>query len=179
MDQILEFGKGPLFIFCFSAMVLGLARTAVHLPYYQSARVSQKGQILVVLRQGACVVTDGPVIEFFLWQGECVAYMGEVLTIDSGSQLEGDATIHTTPEFGPATDVKVVIYMKGNGRGKRTRMTFGVGEIASVVLEGTRGYCWITTQTAGRDGERFCCFTNPIWVRIPDGKPRRLRISLA
>jgi len=157
---------------------LGRARTVVHLPHYQSARVPPVRQILAGLKRGSCVVTDGPVLEFSLRQDGRVAHMGQVLTVGGDAQPQLDVTIHTTPEFGPSEGVKVVTYMQGNGNGKRSRTTAGVGETTSVTLKGTRGYCRIATQTTGRGGERFCCFTNPIWLWNPDGRTVRLRVRV-
>lgn len=51
------------------------------------------------------------------------------------------------------------------------------GPLQTVELDGVLGYCRLQAQTVGMDGERFCCFTNPIWIRISDGQRKILRIS--
>ncbi|MCP4544676.1 MAG: hypothetical protein GY832_46850 [Chloroflexi bacterium] len=157
---------------------LGRVRTVAHLPHHQSNQVPPIDQILTALKQGSCVVTDGPVIEFSLRQNGQVARMGQVLVLDGNDRPTVDITIHTTPEFGPAKCAEVVTYMRGNGNGERNQTTVDVGKTASIALNGTRGYCRIAVQTTGRDGEWFCCFTNPIWLWNREGQTIDLRVRV-
>ncbi|NIV30476.1 MAG: hypothetical protein GWN58_13555, partial [Anaerolineae bacterium] len=72
----------------------------------------------------------------------------------------------------------VVTYFCANVRGKTRRTAVSVESPETQRLTGTRGYCRVEAQSNGRGEEGYCCFTNPIWVRIPDGKRRKLRITL-
>jgi hypothetical protein len=157
---------------------LGRVRTAVHFPDHATGAVPQIHDILSAIREGACVVTDGPLLEVTLEHaGETAAVGGEL-----AAQGDGDLNLrimaHTTPEFGPVERAEVVTYFCANVRGKTKRMTVGVDSPEMARLTGTRGYCRVEAQSKGQGEEGYCCFTNPIWVRIPDGKPRKLRITL-
>lgn len=146
---------------------LGRARTAVHLPEHTSHRVPPIRDVLAALRKGSCVVTDGPVLAFRLRQGGREAGMGEVLQIGGGDpRLE--IVLHTSDEFGSAEAVDLVGYMK-RGRGRRVEDSMGLGQTRTVTLKGERGYVRAAVETQGPDGERFCCFTNPIWLWNPGG----------
>jgi hypothetical protein len=153
---------------------LGKVRTAVYLPEHTGTAVPPEDKILAALKRGACVVTDGPVVEGWLEQEGKVAHMGEALTIWSGSDPELKVIVHTTPELGSAPQVEVVTYFAGS---QPQRTTVQLGTTAAVDMDGQRGYCRIEAQTAGPEGERFYCFTNPIWLRATDDKKRQLHIS--
>jgi hypothetical protein len=157
---------------------LGRVRTVLHLPHHPSLHVPPIRQILAALKQGACVVTDGPVLELSLRQGNHVAYLGEVLAMQGGDQPEVSITVHTTPEFGSAEQVELVTYSTGDKSAKRSVTSVGVGSSELVKLRGKRGYCRAMVQTTGRDGEKFCCFTNPIWFWNLDDQPQQLRIHV-
>jgi hypothetical protein len=51
------------------------------------------------------------------------------------------------------------------------------GVTVTIQLDGSQGYCRLFAQTAGPDGELFCCFTNPIWVRLTGGKAGKLVVN--
>ena len=157
---------------------LGRVRTVVHLPRHPSLHVPPIRQILAALKQGACVVTDGPVLELSLRQGDQVAYLGEVLGMQGNDQPEASITVHTTPEFGSAEQIELVMYVTGSKSAKHSVTSVNVGASKSVKLRGKRGYCRAMVQTSGRDGEKFCCFTNPIWFWNLDDQPRQLRIQV-
>jgi hypothetical protein len=115
---------------------------------------------------------------------------------------------HTRPEFGDVEWVDVITDFApaprdmpagqdGQGSGQQARSfwqrlwrgegprqtTVRAGHVATVKMAGTQGYCRVQAQTTGPGGERFCCFTNPIWLRVAGGTgrqpARRLRITLA
>jgi hypothetical protein len=153
---------------------LGKVRTAVHLPQHTGTRVPETEQILAALKKGACVVTDGPIVDGWLEQEGKVTRMGEALTIWSGSDPELKVMVHTTPELGPAPHVEVVTSFAGS---QPRRTTVQADTVATVSMDGQRGYCRIEAQTTGPQGESFCCFTNPIWLRATDGKKRQLHIT--
>ena len=156
---------------------LGRARTVIHLPDHTGEAVPNTGEILAALKRGACVVTDGPLVECWLEQAGSVARPGDLLSVSGGSDLELQIVVHTTPEFGPAQKVDVITYFPDGPGPQSRRPVVNAGTSAILSLQGQRGYCRVEAQTTGPSGESFCCFTNPIWVRIPDGQPRQMRIS--
>jgi hypothetical protein len=153
---------------------LGRVRTVVHLPEHTGTAVPETEPILAAIKKGACVVTDGPIVESWLEQEGKVARMGDALTIWSGGDPELNVVVHTTPELGPAPQVEVVTFFVGS---EPQRTAVQSGTTATVSMEGQRGYCRIEAQTTGPQGESFCCFTNPIWLRATDGKKRQLHIT--
>jgi hypothetical protein len=173
---------------------LGRARTAIHLPDHGIPVVPDTADILAALKKGACVVTDGPLLEFSVAHHGSVAHMGELLTVDSESDVEITVVAHTNAEFGNVEQVEVVTYgahppsegpsgiagFLGGLWGKKAKKTkVRAGQRKTINLKGAQGFCRIQAQTEGPAGERFCCFTNPIWLRITDGNKARLRIELS
>ncbi len=157
---------------------LGRVRTAVFLLDHTTAAVPQVGDILSAIEKGACAVTDGPLLDFRLEHAGQTAAVGDSLAVANSDDLELRIVAYSTPEFGPVERAEVVTYCCVNVRGKAMRTTVTVGSPETVRLKGTRGYCRVEAQTEGYGGESYCCFTNPVWLRIPDGKRRNLRITL-
>ena len=157
---------------------LGRARTVIHVPGHASNKVPRISVILAALKQGSCVVTDGPVIEFSSHMNGRTAYMGDALSLEGDGQAGLDVVVHTTPEFGPAEDVEVVTYTKGRRKKRRRTTAVKVGRSETILFDGARGYCRVETRTTGPDGERFCCFTNPIWLLNLDGKRKQLHVRV-
>ncbi|RPI84961.1 MAG: hypothetical protein EHM41_12045 [Chloroflexi bacterium] len=155
----------------------GRVRTAIYLPGYQSALVPDIDLILAALKKGSCVVTDGPILEFSLQQNGQFAYMGETLQISGEGDPEIKIIAHSTPEFGMVTQVEVVTYFKSQKSKKSSSLIVEQGKQASIPIAGNLGYYRLQAQTSGADGELFCCFTNPIWVRVVDGPKRKLKIE--
>jgi len=147
---------------------LGRVRTAISLPYHQVAPVPDVDEILAALKKGSCVVTDGPILELFLEHKGQIAHMGETLLVSGDGEPEMKIVAHSTPEFGPVTQVEVVTYFNGQKSKNSSILILEQGKLAVIQLAGVQGYCRLQTQTIGMDGERFCCFTNPIWLRITD-----------
>ena len=187
---------------------LGRARTAIFLPDHDSGAVPETDEILAALKKGSCAVTDGPLLEISLSQGGHTAYMGDVLEVDGTGVIEMRIVAHTRPEFGDVEWVDVITDFApaprdmpagqdGQGSGQQAgsfwrrlwhgegprRTTVRAGHTATVKMADTQGYCRVQAQTTGPGGERFCCFTNPIWLRVAGGAPAagrcRLRITLA
>jgi hypothetical protein len=156
---------------------LGRVRTAIFLPEHPSASVPGVNEILSALKKGSCVVTDGPILEFHLQHKGQVAYMGDVLLISGEGEPEMKITSHSSPEFGPVKLVEIATYFKGQKPKNSSLLTLEQGKQATIQLAGTQGYCRLQAQTVGMDGERFCCFTNPIWIRVTDGKTKALQVS--
>jgi hypothetical protein len=155
---------------------LGRVRTAMYLPDAVAGSVPDVDQILTALKKGSCVITDGPLLEFSLqFQGQ-KRYMGETLEITDDGEPAMNILARTTPEFGPVTQVDIVTYFKGQKSRRCSILTVERGKPASLELPGDLGYCRLQAQTVGMNGERFCCFTNPIWIRVPGQAKKRLRI---
>jgi len=148
---------------------LGRVRTAVEIPVPAGAGVPAVGAILAALRKGACVVTDGPILEMAVRHGAREARMGEVLVVDGKGAFTLEVIGHSAPEFGPVTEAEVVTYFHGPHGGIQQSTRVQAGEDATIQLDGLQGYLRVQASTMGRTGEQFCCFTNPVWVRLPEG----------
>ena len=148
---------------------LGKVRTAVYLPEAYTDAIPPEAGILSAIRKGSCVVTDGPIVTFTLAQNGTSAHLGEVLTATDGQEIALNIQAFSTPEFGQVEKVELVTCFRHYRKPKVTLIQ--KGESATLQLDGAQGYCRLFTQTTGLDGQLFCCFTNPIWVRITDGHP--------
>jgi hypothetical protein len=156
---------------------LGRVRTLVYLPENDAAGVPTRAQLLEALRMGACVVTDGPVLECVLSQNGTSARVGETLALAGNCEADLVVTAHTTPDFGQVQEIVVSCYVQGqNEKPKVTKVS--VGQPKTVDLDGRRGFCRVEAWTANPEGERFCCLTNPLWMRLSDGDEIRLHIRL-
>lgn len=156
--------------------VLGRVRTALYLPQHPSAQVPGVEEILAALKKGSCAVTDGPLLEFSLrCQGQ-LAHMGDALTVDGPGEPELHIAARTTPEFGPLARVEVVSYFKGQKPRVPSIVAVEAGQAVSLPLSGAQGYIRLQAQAAGPDGERFCCFTNPVWLRAKEYANKRLHV---
>lgn len=158
---------------------LGRVRTAVYLPEHGADTVPETDDILAALKRGACVVTDGPLVEFSIAFNGQMATMGKVLTVSGDGELELKVLPHTTPEFGQVQQVELVTYFAGQRKKSPRRTTLGAGTSKVIRLDGLQGYVRVECQTVGAGGEGFCCFTNPIWVRVTDLQKRRMLASFA
>jgi hypothetical protein len=156
---------------------LGRVRTAIYMPDHTSEGVPDIDQILSAVRTGACVVTDGPIVEPWLEHAGHRATLGDLLTVSAGGDLELKLLAHSTPEFGPVQEIEVVTYFPRTKGTKPRRTTVSAGTTTTIDLEGPQGYIRAEAQTAGPCGEGFCCFTNPLWLRIADGQKRRMHVS--
>jgi hypothetical protein len=157
---------------------LGRVRTVIHLPDWAEATVPPEVEILEAMRQGACVVTDGPILEAWLEQHGVRVTLGETLTVKGSDDLRLSVTGHSIPEFGPVQAIEVISYMADVMGDQARRTVVRAGATETVTLGAGRGYVRIEAQTTGTTGEGFCCFTNPIWIRLPEGESRSLKITL-
>jgi hypothetical protein len=151
---------------------LGKVRTAVYLQDTFTNAIPSEPAILLAIRKGSCVVTDGPIIEFSLEHHGTTAHMGDVLTVSDNQDIDLKIFAFSTPEFGPVEQVELVTCFRHYRKPNKTNIQ--QGEIATIQLDGLGGYCRLFAQTKGPDGQLFCCFTNPIWVRITDEQEHRL-----
>jgi hypothetical protein len=154
---------------------LGRVRTLVRLPDHGAAGFPGQAELLAALRQGCCLVTDGPVLDLTLGHDGTTAHMGGVLPVDGAGEVTVKIVAHTTPEFGPVPQVELFTCWAGRvtkqalpADGKSRTVALGSGD--------ERGYCRAQAWTRGRDGERFCCFTNPIWIKGAGGGAKTLRV---
>ena len=154
---------------------LGKVRTVVYLPDGYTNAIPPEAGILAALRRGSCVVTDGPIFTFSIQQQGKTAQLGEVLTASSNQDIELKIQAFSTPEFGAVEEVELVTCFRHTRKPKITIIKKGESE--AFELDGSQGYCRLFAQTAGPDGELFCCFTNPIWVKVTDGKKGKLVVS--
>jgi hypothetical protein len=152
---------------------LGKVRTVVYLPGGFTNTIPPEQEILSALRKGSCVVTDGPVIDFWLKHKGKTARMGEVLTISDSQDILLSISPFSTPEFGPVESVELVTCFQHSTAPSKT--VINKENPATIQLDGgSQGYCRLFAQTTGLDGELFCCFTNPIWIRATGGKAGKL-----
>jgi len=150
---------------------LGKVRTAVYLPDHQANTVPEVKEILAAIKKGSCVVTDGPLLECTLRQGQQVAQMGEALIGTGNAALQLDITGHTTPEFGDLAEVEMVVYSAGGRAERRVVARVHPGQPTLLDVRGRRGYLRLEAVTTGPENAQYCCFTNPIWFRL-DGAGR-------
>jgi len=154
---------------------LGKVRTAVYLDAAYTDKMPPEGEILAAIRKGSCVVTDGPVVTFDIEQQGKTARLGEVFSAAGGKDINLNIQAFSTPEFGGVEQVELVTCFRHYRKPVVT--TVKKGNPATIQLDGAQGYCRLFAQTTGPDGELFCCFTNPIWVRFTDGKAGKLVAS--
>lgn len=147
---------------------IGKVRTVIFLPDHPSAAVPGVDEILATLKKGCCVVTDGPIIEFHLENDGQIAHMGDALIVTGDGEPVMKIIVHSTPEFGPVTQVEVVTYFKGQKPKKPSIAVIERDKPVKLDLAGAQGYIRLQAQSVGPEGERFCCFTNPIWIRCQD-----------
>ncbi|MGD8792119.1 MAG: hypothetical protein PVF47_06165 [Anaerolineae bacterium] len=157
---------------------LGRARTVVYLPDHDAATVPEVDQIVAALGRGACVVTDGPLLAVRLAQAGRTAHLGEVLLADEPEDVEMAIAGLTNGEFGAIGEVEVITYFDGQAGGKPHKTAVPAGDEATIDIDGRQGFCRAQVETVGPGGERFCCFTNPIWLRLPAGHSTHLRIKV-
>jgi hypothetical protein len=124
-------------------------------------------------------VTDGPLLGASIVFNGQSASLGQVLNVSGDGELELVLVPHTTPEFGPVQQVEIVTYFAGQRKKDPRRTKLDAGTTQRLLLDGLEGYVRVECQTLGASGESFCCFTNPIWVRITDGQKRRLTARFA
>lgn len=158
---------------------LGRARTAVYLPEHAQDGVPSAAGILAALRKGACLVTDGPLVDFRLEQGGRVARLGDLLEVRGLEDVRLRAIAHTTAEFGPVAEVEIVSYWHGQQGDKPRHTVVRAGGEAVLALDGHRGYCRLQARSLGPKGQGFCCFTNPIWLRRGDSATRQILLSFS
>ena len=151
------------------------ARLSTDLPNASAGTVPPEAALLAALRQGSCVVTDGPVLNFSLEAHGVTARLGEALEVAAGEEIRLEVQAFSTPEFGPVGQVELVTCFRPHRLPERTILP--KGQTLELPVSGAQGYCRLFAQTSGRNGELFCCFTNPIWVRSMDGKPGKLVAS--
>lgn len=155
----------------------GRVRTLIYLPGHSGDGVPAVDHILSAIRRGACVVTDGPVVEAWLRHAGHQATVGDLLTVPVGGDLHLELRAHTTPEFGPVQEIEVISYFPRTETTRLRRTAISAGATTTIDLDGPQGYIRAEAQTTGPTGESFCCFTNPLWVRIADGQKRRMSVS--
>ncbi len=142
---------------------LGKVRTVVYVANSYTDEVPPESEILSAIQKGSCVVTDGPIITFSLEQNGTIVQLGEVLTAVGDQDIVLDIQAFSTPEFGPVDQVELVTCFRHYRKPNKTIIKKGTH--ATLQLDGMQGFCRLFAQTQGPDGQLFCCFTNPIWVR--------------
>jgi hypothetical protein len=150
-------------------------RTAVYLDAPYTDEMPPEENILAAIRKGSCVVTDGPIVTFTMEQQGKSAHLGEVLSAAGGKDIALNIQAFSTPEFGGVEQVELVTCFRHYRKPVITNVN--KGSTATIQLDGSQGYCRLFAQTEGPDGELFCCFTNPIWVRFTDGQAGKLVVS--
>jgi hypothetical protein len=155
----------------------GRVRTAIYVADHSGEGVPTVDRILAAVSRGACVVTDGPLVEPWLRHAGHKATVGDLLTVSAGGDPELELRAHTTPEFGPVHEIEVITYFPRTTGTKSRRTIVPAGAATTVDLDGPQGYIRAETQTTSPNGESFCCFTNPLWLRIADGQKRKMRVS--
>ena len=149
---------------------LGRVRTAISLPKNQSTSVPGVDEILAALKKGACVATDGPILEFHLQHKGQAAYMGESLFVSGDGDPEMKIVAYSTPEFGAVTHVDVMIYFKGQKANIPSSLTLGAGNTNA--RSAGRGAGLLPPANPDcRDEWRtiLLLYKNPIWFWLTEG----------
>jgi hypothetical protein len=128
-------------------------------------------------KKGSCVVTDGPIIEFIADSNDHTAHMGGVLHISADGVPEMRIKLHTTPEFGQIQLAEVVTSFQGQDEKSPIITPVEGSSTETITFDGVQGYCCVQAQSIA-NGERFSCFTNPIWLCIPDDCNKTMKVSL-
>ncbi|MBN1560840.1 hypothetical protein JW998_11355 [candidate division KSB1 bacterium] len=160
---------------------LGKVRTVLFLPHRSdgATQAPTPAEITAAISQGSCVLTDGPIVNFYVRFAERGAKLGEIM-----DQLTGDGTISvdiqacSTDEFGQVQYVEFFYYFQGMEKTRETSLDFQIGnaQVVEESLPSGTGYIRLETETQS-DGETFRCVTNPIWIRFADSGQRRLQVN--
>ena len=159
----------------------GKVRSLVYLPK-QDGQALTEGSLYEALRNGRALLTDGPVVLFHLKiEGENQVYrFGETVALPPGKNLELFLEWHSTPEFGPVQEIKLVL---GTPKGEkniidqialpslRKREVGYEGQVTHLFTNWAQTPCYLRLQASSmidsQTGEGlFGCFTNPIWIVV-------------
>jgi hypothetical protein len=154
---------------------LGKVRTVIYTLSPFTDAVPTEEEILATIRKGSCVVTDGPIIEFSIENDGNIAHMGEVLDIAGSKDITINVQAFTTPEFGSVEQVELYTCFRHVRRPTKTTIKKGCTQL--IPMDGTQGYCRLFAQSVSGNGELFCCFTNPVWIRCKDQQKHTLIVS--
>ncbi len=160
---------------------LGKVRTLIYLPHRESTEprtAPTETEVVDAIRAGRCVVTDGPVLNFWVSHNGTRATLGDVLQVDGDGTLEVNVQAASTDEFGAVEQVEVLYYFRGMDEASAQVVDFEVGNGQELAQELPSGPGYIRLATTTRTGaEAYRCFTNPIWIKsVADGE-RRLRVT--
>jgi hypothetical protein len=161
---------------------LGKVRTVLYLPHRGSTadiKAPNVNEITTAIRQGSCVVTDGPILNLTSHFNGREARLGEMM-----DGLAGDGTLEmriqasSTAEFGEIKQVKAVYFFKGMPSTEVATVDFQAGNSTVVKENLPSGAGYIRLETETHNGrETFRCVTNPIWFRFSDSGKRSLRVA--
>jgi hypothetical protein len=101
--------------------------------------------------------------------------MGEVLEAAGKKDTSINIQAFTTPEFGSVEQVELYTCFRHTRRPNKTILKKGSTQM--IPMDGTQGYCRLFAQSVSADGDLFCCFTNPVWIRCTDSQTHQLTAS--
>ena len=133
------------------------------------------------MRNGRALLTDGPVVLFQLKiEGEDRVYrFGETIPLPPGKNLELFVEWHSTPEFGPVQEIKLILGTPAGEKDISNQIPFPSlrkketgfdGRLTHLFTTWTESPSYLRLQAASMidsTGEGlFGCFTNPIWIVV-------------
>jgi hypothetical protein len=150
-----------------SDQIFGKMRTGIFL----HGGISEQG-LINSLDKGDMIITDGPVARL------SARGMGSDApqSRDSarGETIEVDVEIHSTPEFGEISSVKVIVGRSGE-KSERTAFRFDGNQgfsmrkqipVKQSALSYVRVEAW-TSASGSYDKKQHLCLTNPLWIYPP------------
>lgn len=154
-------------------------RTLLYLPgrgLNSPRRAPTEEEVTDAIREGRCVVTDGPVLSLRLRSGGAEARLGEVIHVRDNESLDVHVWAASTDEFGPVRQVTVVYYVQGMDTSIARTVPFEVGRSETVANDLPPGAGYVRLEAVTTNGsDVFRCFTNPVWFRSEGSDTRSLR----
>ena len=141
----------------------GKVRTLVYCEEFTEEKLAES------LKNGQCVVTDGPVVKFKITGSENdrkkSGGLGETISITK-PKLKFEIEWKSTKEFGPVKEIKLFKKRKSKLVGiKRHKPKDGFSDLITLEWEQKQKIAYYRVEAWSEKGsEKFYCFTNPIWV---------------
>jgi hypothetical protein len=162
---------------------LGKVRTLLYLPerdIHGPRQAPSEAEVVNAIRDGRCIVTDGPTLNFTVAHNGTQVKLGEILTLIGDGAIEVNIQAASTDEFGKVEQVDVIYYFQGMDETPPQPVDYkpGHSHVLEADLPCAPGYIRLAAKT--RNGkETYRCFTNPIWIKSASPGKRQLRINYA
>lgn len=150
--------------------ILGKCRTGIFLKNGLSLPA-----ILQALRQGCCVISNGPLMEISIKTSKNnKSYtLGEYV---NGNNISISLTCSSSKEFGNLDNFELLLGDLGSaGENQIIHFNFNLDtythtEVISYNVTGIRGYIRGRATSKDKEGNCYHCYTNPVWINHPAQK---------